>query len=980
MLSGQTTGVGINTTGAAPDNSAILDVSASDRGILIPRVALTDAADATTVPSAANGLLVYNTATSGTAPNNVTPGFYFWDGSAWSRLVNDNGNITADNGLTKTGSNIRMGGTLLENSNIPLNDFNLTFSGRGGVGVGTATPASNTMLTINAHGTNTYRNGLDITMTSPGSNATGINISSGAQQARGFLYTNNSTGTSNVFWGTGSVLSGTNIVSGFTGYRTGSGVSYGLYGVNGTTSTYATNSNTWALFSQGRAVISSEGSPTSPLGTDLEIRNTTAGAGNPVTLSMRQSTSNATSGTVLANMNFGDNYVTSPQAQIQVSRGAAGGAGDFPTDISISTTPDASSTLTERMRITHAGVVRLNAYTTNGIVRTTGGNGTLSSSVGNINLTTEVTGVLPIANGGTNSTATPTNGGIAYGTGTAYAFTGAGVAGEVLQSNGAGVPTWVSGDGLFIRNQSAINQTANFRINGNGLFNGGRIGVGELSPTSMVHIVESANDANIAGMLINESNAGQALIINEAGNGTGILVTSNDNGAGIFSTVQGAITASAVGYVFNDIRTSSTASLNKIGTDIQSTGTWNGAGSTNNALNVLASGGTTNVGVNVNVSGGSTDYAALFNGGNVGIGTLTPVDRLDVRSAMSVNEVKFRNLDGGDDSDPYRLRKFQNSGNSNELQLHLNDDGDECFAIYGNSCVGFGCGEYSGNLYHFFRADGNAYHAGNVGIGTLTPNNRLHVGAGNGDGIMIGNFNDQLGWNGSGPAPEYAIRFAGYRDVVNNFTGAKIAAFRTEHCCTGLSQGMGLSFQTMAGPATVSGDGNLIERLRINSTGTVQVNNLAGTGNRAVYADPSGVLVAGSKNMVFLQDRNERTFNNADLGYRDASGETPNLPVNSGDVVIINFSGKFAFTGGSGNDDARFRLQVLGDCGTINLPDTYEYEDYDNGRNEYLPVGGYFVYTPGCSGNVRFKVQVDANSDADDAHKTGDIVIVAVKY
>jgi len=47
-----------------------------------------------------------------------------------------------------------------------------------------------------------------------------------------------------------------------------------------------------------------------------------------------------------------------------------------------------------------------------------------------------------INRGGTNSTATPTAGGAAYGTGTAYAFTAAGTAGQVLTSNGASAPTW----------------------------------------------------------------------------------------------------------------------------------------------------------------------------------------------------------------------------------------------------------------------------------------------------------------------------------------------------------------------------------------------------------------------------------------------------------------------------------------------------------------------------------------------------------
>jgi hypothetical protein len=49
---------------------------------------------------------------------------------------------------------------------------------------------------------------------------------------------------------------------------------------------------------------------------------------------------------------------------------------------------------------------------------------------------------LAIASGGTNTNATPTLGGVAYGTGTAYALTAAGTTGKVLTSNGAAAPTW----------------------------------------------------------------------------------------------------------------------------------------------------------------------------------------------------------------------------------------------------------------------------------------------------------------------------------------------------------------------------------------------------------------------------------------------------------------------------------------------------------------------------------------------------------
>ncbi|MEZ5054073.1 MAG: hypothetical protein R2807_04800 [Chitinophagales bacterium] len=68
----QTGNVGIGT--AARDASSVLDITSTDKGLLIPRVALTATNAADQLRYLLSSLLVYNTATAGTAPNNVTPG------------------------------------------------------------------------------------------------------------------------------------------------------------------------------------------------------------------------------------------------------------------------------------------------------------------------------------------------------------------------------------------------------------------------------------------------------------------------------------------------------------------------------------------------------------------------------------------------------------------------------------------------------------------------------------------------------------------------------------------------------------------------------------------------------------------------------------------------------------------------------------------------------------------------------------------
>jgi len=79
--------IGINSVGSAPDASAMLDVSSTNSGMLIPRVSLVATNNALPVTAPATSLLVYNTATAGSGAIAVTPGFYYWNSSAWIKVI-----------------------------------------------------------------------------------------------------------------------------------------------------------------------------------------------------------------------------------------------------------------------------------------------------------------------------------------------------------------------------------------------------------------------------------------------------------------------------------------------------------------------------------------------------------------------------------------------------------------------------------------------------------------------------------------------------------------------------------------------------------------------------------------------------------------------------------------------------------------------------------------------------------------------------
>ncbi len=229
--------------------------------------------------------------------------------------------VTASNGLTKVGTDIRLGGTLTAATTIALNGNVLSFAGAGTstVAVGTASPPGSTARLY-------------------------VTSNSGSYHALYAVHTSSS--TTAAYGALGGEVSGSGYTSarGYVGYHASNNRTFGVRTIGG---------DYGAWFDRPIAITPGTQAPETLA--DVEIRNVTAAS--PPRLLLRRTISATAAGTVLAGVEFGDAWQADAQAQIQVLRGAAASSGSLPTDIVLSTTPVGGTSPVERLRITHQGTV-----------------------------------------------------------------------------------------------------------------------------------------------------------------------------------------------------------------------------------------------------------------------------------------------------------------------------------------------------------------------------------------------------------------------------------------------------------------------------------------------------------------------------------------------------------------------------------------------------------------------------------------------
>jgi len=139
--------VGIGTT--TPASGAALDITSTTKGILVPRMTQ---AQRNLIATPATSLLIYQT--------DATPGFYYYNGSAWVSFASSGWSLTGNSGTNPT--NNKIGTTNLQDLKIVTSNTEaIRVTSTGNVGIGTTTPSTKLHVVAASSGTTLFNDGFE---------------------------------------------------------------------------------------------------------------------------------------------------------------------------------------------------------------------------------------------------------------------------------------------------------------------------------------------------------------------------------------------------------------------------------------------------------------------------------------------------------------------------------------------------------------------------------------------------------------------------------------------------------------------------------------------------------------------------------------------------------------------------------------------------------------------------------------------------
>lgn len=972
--------VGIGTTD--PNSSAVLDMVSSNKGIRIPNVALSSTTDAVTIPTPATSLLIYNTASAGTAPNNVIPGYYYNTNTSaspiWTRF---NTSAIADTlGWTKA----------LTTSTKAITSDNQYVKGNVGIGDFSGSTPSDKLhimgsMRVDAGRIGVYNTGRSVYI----GRESGINdnFSTNLENVAMGLQTllNNSAGNKNVAIGTFAMLLNT----------ASSNVAVGHYGmVNNTT-----------------------GTQNVALGTDALKGNSTGSNNVGIGQSALSVNITGSNNTALGyQANTGSNALTNATA-----------IGSFATVRS-----NNSLVLGDTINGIRVGI------------GTTSPNTSTALDIVSSNKGIRIPNVTLTGTTDTTTIVSPAASLLVYNTATAGTAPNNVIPGYYYNSNTSALPVWTrlntSATADTLGWTKALT-TSTKATRSDDQYVTGKVGIGNFSASSPKTNLQVIGNGSVGARNLNVTGV-NAFAVGDTNTVTGknsFSVGQANTNAAESSIAGGYVSRIESGYGYSialgfmDTVAASAAACfgysNKItaiggltgGMNNKVTAPYSAAFGINNVISAtsgLSLGSKNNTSGDNSISLGYTN----FNGGenSIAAGYFTRIENsydnsivsgmTDTVAAALSAVFGWGNKTTGGASLICGERNKVTAYAGTALGRFNNADGEASFSsgIYTTapSMAETSIGVYSTN---YTPAGGSSVFAptdrlfnvgngtsisgradaftilknGNIGIGTASPAYNITFANG---------ANKTIGADRSATAAtpyNLTIQASGALSGSTNNQGGDLVLSSGISTGSGVNGGDGVSdpgssivFKTSGTVSPSSGTFDLApdEKMRIRGDGTVKINSLAGTGNRKVYATATGNLSAREDLAYFDGRGNTYSQDNSNSGYRTIGSATNSITVNTGDVVAISVTSKFRWTGGSGTDHPYYGVRISGAAST-DLTDSEKlgYAD-DFPRGQWMPQSGQYIWVSNTNGSIQLQVIVDNNSDADDPSEYKDVVITGTVH